>query len=57
MTISDHAKDPKAAIRFALALGATGGFLACFDFLETWNDGDWQDLEAAYPEFFTEGTP
>jgi hypothetical protein len=38
--------DPIEAIKFALALGAD-----CFDFLQTWNEGAWNEIEQAYPEF------
>ena len=42
--------DPVEAINFALGndLDTT---TAVYDFLETWRDGAWEEIAAAYPEF------
>lgn len=41
--------DPVEAINFALDNVQSRG--AGYDFLETWRDGAWVEIEAAYPEF------
>ncbi len=41
--------DPIEAINFALD-SCRFGMDSC-DFLETWRDGGWSEIEAAYPEF------
>lgn len=41
--------DPKKAIAFALHLGD----IECFDFLLTWNEGYWADIEMDYPEYLS----
>lgn len=40
--------DPIEAINFALE---SEDAMDCFDFLETWRDGAWDEIEQAYPEF------
>ena len=44
-----HIDDPRAAINFAL--DKIGLHSARCDFLETWRDGAWDEIEAAYPEY------
>lgn len=41
--------DPIEAIGFALDDAAT--VASARDFLETWRDGAWDEIEMAYPEF------
>lgn len=42
--------DPTEAINFALD-HASLKFESAYDFLETWRDGAWEEISAAYPEF------
>jgi hypothetical protein len=44
--------DPIEAINFALDKPSR-----CFDFLETWRDGAWSEIEEAYPEFLERVKP
>ncbi len=41
--------DPIEAINFALDCGLFS--TDSMDFLDTWRDGGWSEIEAAYPEF------
>lgn len=41
--------DPTEAINFAL--DKSDSTVGVFDFLSTWRDGAWDEIEMAYPEF------
>lgn len=43
--------DPVEAINFALDGVPYGSVDFAQDFLETWRDGAWDEIEMAYPEF------
>lgn len=43
--------DPTEAISFALDSDAIRTTTFAVDFLETWRDGAWEEIQAAYPEF------
>jgi hypothetical protein len=47
--------DPVEAINFVLDRDLHPG--AALDFLETWRDGAWDEIEMAYPEFLTQVSP
>jgi hypothetical protein len=43
--------DPTEAISFALDHPAIRTETAAYDFLSTWREGAWEEIQAAYPEF------
>ena len=45
--------DPIEAINFALDHDAVGLESVC-DFLDTWREGAWTEIEEAYPEFLAQ---
>lgn len=46
--------DPIEAINFALDSKALQTTSDTFDFLETWRDGAWDEIEQSYPEFLAQ---
>lgn len=43
--------DPVEAINFALDSDAIRTTTHAVDFLETWREGAWEEIQSAYPEF------